>query len=81
MIGAIERKGKVVARYIERVNLKTVQRFVSEAVSHKVSLVATDDLLAYRSLPKNSPTAPSITAPVSTWSVRSTPTPSKAFGR
>src|SRR5690348_1422449 len=47
VIGAVERKGSVVARVIERVNVKSVLHFVSETVSHKVSLVATDDFKGY----------------------------------
>jgi len=52
VIGAVERKGNVVARVIDRADLKTIVRFVEETVSHKVSLVAHDDFPAYRALPK-----------------------------
>jgi IS1 family transposase len=51
VIGAVERKGNVVARVIEHADLKTIVRFVEETVSHKVSLVAHDDYQAYRALP------------------------------
>jgi IS1 family transposase/transposase-like protein len=52
VIGAVERKGKVVAKVIERADIKTVLRFVNETVSTKVSLVAHDDYKAYRALPQ-----------------------------
>jgi hypothetical protein len=55
VIGAVERKGSVVARMIERVNVKSALHFVSETVSHKVSLVATDDFKGYQALPKMFP--------------------------
>ena len=55
VIGAVERKGNVVARVIERADLRTVLRFVNETVSHKVSLVAHDDYKAYRAIPRQLP--------------------------
>jgi transposase-like protein len=55
VIGAVQRKGSVVARVIDRVDLKTILRFVSETVSHKVSLLSHDDWIAYRALPKQIP--------------------------
>ena len=48
--GAVSRKGKVVARVLAVVNRETVTRFVREAVSHKVSLLASDDSRSYSSL-------------------------------
>lgn len=48
--GAVERKGNVVARVIERVDADTIDRFVQEAVSNKVSVLASDDNVAYRHL-------------------------------
>lgn len=52
VIGAVQRKGPVVARVIDRTDLKTLMHFVSETVSHKVSLLATDDYIGYRAMPK-----------------------------
>lgn len=51
VIGAIERKGNVVARVISRVNRQSINHFVSETISNKVSLIATDDFRSYRDLP------------------------------
>ena len=42
VIGAVERKGNVVARVLKRVTSQAVLDFVNEAVSNKVSLLATD---------------------------------------
>jgi transposase-like protein len=53
--GAISRKGNVVARVIERADAATLQAFVREVVSHKVSLLATDDNHAYYELGKEYP--------------------------
>jgi transposase-like protein len=50
VIGAVERKGSVVARVIRNTDNSTIQGFVREAVSTKVDLVATDDYRAYRGL-------------------------------
>lgn len=50
VIGAISRKGNVVARVIERADKITLQRFVREVVSNKVSLLATDDHRGYKGL-------------------------------
>ena len=55
VIGAVERKGNVVARVIARADHKTVMRFVTETISHKVSLIAHDDFITYRALPKQLP--------------------------
>ena len=55
VIGAVERKGNVVARVIDHVDLRTVLHFVSETVSHKVSLLSHDDWLAYRAIPTQIP--------------------------
>jgi transposase-like protein len=52
VIGAVERKGNVVARVIERADVKTIIHFVNETVSHKVSLIAHDNWTPYRALPK-----------------------------
>jgi transposase-like protein len=50
IIGAISRKGKVVARVIDNVNTSTLDKFVRETVSHRVSLLSTDDNSGYRFL-------------------------------
>ncbi len=47
VIGAVERKGKVVARVLARADWTTMQQFVHTVVSDKVSLLATDDHHAY----------------------------------
>jgi hypothetical protein len=52
VIGAISRKGNVVARVIERVNHETVEAFMHETVSTKVDLVASDESTAYLRLPR-----------------------------
>ncbi len=44
IIGAVERKGNVVARVLKRVTSKTMLDFVNETVSNKVSLLATETL-------------------------------------
>jgi transposase-like protein len=50
VIGAIARKGNVVAQLIEKIDGPTVTSFVQGAVSSKVKLVATDEHRAYRML-------------------------------
>jgi ribosomal protein L37AE/L43A len=50
IIGAVSRKGNVVARVLSRVNKKDAQAFVREVVSHKVSLLATDESRLYDGL-------------------------------
>jgi transposase-like protein len=50
VIGAISRKGNVVAKVIDNADQRTLTRFVREAVSEKVSLVATDEHMGYRHL-------------------------------
>lgn len=48
--GAISRKGNVVARVVEAVSAAHLTEFVREAVSHKVSLLVTDEWTGYRYL-------------------------------
>jgi transposase-like protein len=55
VIGAVQRKGNVIARVISRFDRETLTSFVREAVSHKVSLLATDDLRAYDTLRREYP--------------------------
>lgn len=50
VIGAVSRKGNVVARVLGRVNRGTAQRFIHEVVSTNVSLLATDQAGAYHGL-------------------------------
>ncbi len=50
VIGAVQRKGNVIARVLDHVNRVNVEEFVREAVSHKVSLLATDEQQVYSGL-------------------------------
>ncbi len=50
IIGAVQRKGNVVARVIGRVTRDAAQAFVREMVSDKVSLLATDESRVYDGL-------------------------------
>jgi transposase-like protein len=50
VVGAVRRKGNVVARVIENVRAETLTAFVREAVSHKVSLLCTDQWSGYKKL-------------------------------
>lgn len=50
VIGAVQRKGNVVARVIENTRTETFEGFVREVVSTKVSLLATDEHSGYRRL-------------------------------
>lgn len=52
VIGAISRKGKVVARVIDEAGFDTFQEFVKEVVDPNVSLVSTDEHAGYRNLSK-----------------------------
>ncbi|MCH7614974.1 MAG: IS1595 family transposase [Nitrospinae bacterium] len=52
VIGAIARKGMVVAKAIERTDANTLQGFVYETVADDVSLIATDEASGYRGLKK-----------------------------
>jgi transposase-like protein len=53
VVGAVERKGSVVARVVREANARTLGHFVRQAVSEKVSLVATDENNAYFGLGKD----------------------------
>jgi hypothetical protein len=55
IVGAVKRKGNVIARVIENVRADTLTAFVREAVSHKVSLLCTDQWVGYRPLDKEYP--------------------------
>ncbi len=50
VVGAAERKGNIVARVIENADTETLNSFIREAISEKVSLIATDDHPGYRKL-------------------------------
>jgi transposase-like protein len=50
VIGAVSRKGNVVARVIARTDAKTFEGFVRQAVSPQVSLIATDEHASYMGL-------------------------------
>jgi IS1 family transposase len=50
IVGAVSRKGNVVARVVANVNSATLTAFVREAVSHRVSLLCTDQWVGYKRL-------------------------------
>jgi transposase-like protein len=50
IVGAVSRKGNVVARVIANINSDTLTAFVREAVSHRVSLLCTDQWVGYKRL-------------------------------
>jgi transposase-like protein len=50
VIGAVQRKGNVVARVIGHISSEACQSFVREMVSNKVSLLATDESKVYHGL-------------------------------
>jgi transposase-like protein len=57
VVGAVRRKGNVVARVIENVQAATLTEFVREAVSTKVSLLCTDQWVGYKHLDEEYPHA------------------------
>ena len=50
VIGAVSRKGNVIARVINSTDTHTLERFIRETVSHKVSLLSTDEHAGYRNI-------------------------------
>jgi hypothetical protein len=50
VVGAVERKGNVVARVVKHTDAATLHGFIREAVSTKVDLLATDDARGYLGL-------------------------------
>jgi IS1 family transposase len=50
VIGAIARKGNVVAQVIENTSAETLSQFVETAVADKVTLIATDEYVGYTDL-------------------------------
>lgn len=57
VVGAVQRKGNVIARVIANVKRDTLEGFVREAVSHKVSLLCTDQWVGYHRLNREFPHA------------------------
>jgi hypothetical protein len=57
VVGAVQRKGNVIARVISTVSAEVLTGFVREAVSHKVSLLVTDQWTGYRHLNEEYPHA------------------------
>jgi transposase-like protein len=55
IVGAVQRKGNVVARVIANTDTLTLHSFVREAVSTKVSLISTDEHSGYRYLDREFP--------------------------
>jgi len=55
VIGAAQRKGKIVARVIENTKTETFERFVRDMVSDKCSLLNTDEHSGYRRLSPDYP--------------------------
>lgn len=55
VVGAIQRRGKVVARVVENVRAETLTAFVRATVSPDVSLVVTDKWVGYKHLGKEFP--------------------------
>jgi len=50
VVGAVRRKGNVIARVIANVQRSTLESFVNETVSDKVSLICTDQWTGYKDL-------------------------------
>src|SRR5712672_2875598 len=50
VVGAVQRKGNVVARVLDNANMDTIRGFVREMISHRVSLICTDEHRGYRGL-------------------------------
>jgi transposase-like protein len=57
IIGAVQRKGNVIARVLEHVTADAAYEFVNEVISDKVSLLATDAWTGYKGLPYKIPHA------------------------
>jgi ISXO2-like transposase domain/Transposase zinc-ribbon domain len=53
IIGAVRRKGNVVARAVLGTDMTTVENFIRETVSNKVSLLCTDAYPGYRNLARD----------------------------
>ncbi len=66
VIGAISRKGSVLAQMVERVDTETVERFIDTVVDKRVRLVSTDESPMYRRLREHTAMSVSITKTKST---------------
>ncbi len=55
IVGAVKRKGNVIARVIENTSRETLDAFVRFAVSEKVSLISTDEWKGYNGLKRDFP--------------------------
>ena len=55
VIGAVKRKGNVIARVIANTKTETVEAFIREAVSNRVSVICTDAYSSYRRLGRKYP--------------------------
>jgi transposase-like protein len=55
VVGAVKRKGNVVARVIENTKSDTLNSFINETVSTRVSLLCTDQWIGYQRLNENFP--------------------------
>jgi transposase-like protein len=50
VVGAVKRKGNVIARVVENTRTETLEAFIRETVSDRVSLICTDAYTSYRRL-------------------------------
>jgi transposase-like protein len=50
VVGAVKRKGNVVARVVENTRTETIEKFIRETVSTRVSVICTDAYSSYRRL-------------------------------
>jgi transposase-like protein len=50
VVGAVRRKGNVIARVVDHVTTESLEGFVNEAVSDRVSLICTDEHRGYDGL-------------------------------
>jgi transposase-like protein len=50
VVGAVKRKGNVITRVVDNVSRATLEHFINETVSTKVSLLCTDDFKGYNRL-------------------------------
>ena len=57
IVGAVSRKGNVIARVVSDLKASTLESFVREAVSDKVSLLCTDQWVGFKHLGKEFPHA------------------------
>jgi transposase-like protein/IS1 family transposase len=55
VVGAVKRKGNVIARVVANTSYETLNAFVREAVSQKVSLISTDEWRGYSRLGRDFP--------------------------